>query len=338
MRAVVLVGGFGTRLRPLTLNSPKQMLPVVGVTMFERVIAALGRHGVDEAIISLGYRPDRFIEAWPSGVCAGVRLHYAAEPEPLDTAGAIRFAAESAGVDETFIVVNGDVLTDLDYAWLVERHHEFGAEATLHLVPVDEPSRFGVVPTDESGRVLEFVEKPAAGTEPTNYINAGTYVMEPSVLARIEPGRKVSVEREVFPAMAAAGTLFAVGTDDYWLDAGTPEALVTANLDLVDGHRSVIETAVSPTAKLEDGCVVEHSVVGSRVCISSGARIVDSVVMDDVTIGADAVIERSIVASGATIGAGAIVTNQSVVGFDATVGDGVRLDAATEPPASSWLT
>ena len=241
-----------------------------------------------------------------------------------------------AGVDETFIVVNGDVLTDLDYSWLVRKHRGFGAEATLHLVPVDDPSRFGVVPTDETGRVLEFVEKPERGTEPTNFINAGTYVMEPSVLDRIAPDRKVSVEREVFPALAAAGTLYAVGTDDYWLDAGTPAALLAANLDLIDGHRSTIETAINATAKLEDGCVVTHSVIGERVAISSDARILDSVLMNDVSVGPGAIVEGSIVAAGASIGAGAVVVNHSVVGFGGVVADGARLDAETEPPPSAW--
>lgn len=338
MRAIVLVGGFGKRLRPLTLETPKQMLPVVGVTMFERVIAALGRHGVDQAVISLGYRPDRFVEAWPSGECAGVRLHYAAEPEPLDTAGAIRFAARSAEVDDTFIVVNGDVITELDYAWLVERHREYGAEATLHLVGVEDPSRFGVVSTDATGRVLAFVEKPAPGTEPSNLINAGSYVMEPSVLDRIAPDVKVSVEREIFPQLAGESTLYAAVTDDYWLDAGTPVAFLAANLDLIDGHRRVHEVAISPDAKIEDGVVVEHSVIGAGSSIATGARLIDSVVMDDVTIGAGAVIERSIVASGASIGAGASMRDGSVVGFGAVLAAGAHLDGESEPAPSSWLT
>src|SRR5256885_799585 len=151
LRAVVLVGGEGTRLRPLTWTTPKQMLPVAEVPMIERVLAHLADHGVDEAVLSLGYRPDAFITAFPDGRCAGVKLTYAVEPEPLDTAGAIRFAAHHAGIAERFLAVNGDVLTDVDIGALVAFHHARGAEATIHLTRVDDPSRFGVVPTADDG-------------------------------------------------------------------------------------------------------------------------------------------------------------------------------------------
>src|SRR5690349_21331540 len=187
--------------------------------MLEWVVAGLAAHGVDEAVLSVGYRPDAFREAYPDGCCAGVTLRYAVEPEPLDTGGAIRFAAIEAGVDERFLVVNGDVLTDLDVSSLIAFHAEQGAEATLALHKVDDPSRYGVVPTDSEGRVVAFVEKPPPGEAPTDLINAGTYVMEPSVIDRIPGGRRVSIERETFPAMVADGRLFA--RDDggvYWLD------------------------------------------------------------------------------------------------------------------------
>ncbi len=153
MLAVVLVGGEGTRLRPLTLTTPKQMLPVVGVPMLERVIGHLAAHGVDRAVLSLGYLPDAFLETYPDGRAAGIELTYAVEPEPLDTAGAVRFAASRAGIAETFVVVNGDVLTDLDLTGLVSFHRDRGAEGTIALHPVADPSAFGVVPTDDDGRV-----------------------------------------------------------------------------------------------------------------------------------------------------------------------------------------
>ena len=188
MRAVVLVGGFGTRLRPLTEVTPKPLLPVGHRPILEHVVTTLRAGGIDDVVLSLGFRPDAFTDAYPDGTCAGVPLHYAVEPEPLDTAGAIAFAAREAGIDETFVVVNGDVLTDLDVSRLVQVHREHGAEGTIHLTPVDDPSAFGVVEPDEDGRVLRFVEKPPPGTAPTNLINAGTYVLEPSVLARIPVG------------------------------------------------------------------------------------------------------------------------------------------------------
>lgn len=335
MRAIILVGGFGTRLRPLTLDTPKQMLPVVGITMFERVIARLGACGVDQAIVSLGFRPDRFTEAFPDSHCAGVELHYAIEPEPLDTAGAIAFAAADAGVDETFLVVNGDVLTDLDYAWLVQRHRDLGAEATLHLIAVEDPSRFGVVLTDDTDRVLEFIEKPPAGTAASNLINAGTYVMEPSVLARIPAGRKVSVERETFPQIVADGSLFAVASDVYWLDAGTPAAYLQANLDLIDGVRSS-EDAIFPSADIDATARIEHSVIGSGSSVGSGAVVTDSVIMAGARIGNGAVIRGSIVAGGAVVGEGCSIVDGAVIGSGMSVEAGSELVGGSIPDPSTW--
>ena len=189
MHAVVLVGGFGTRLRPLTNTVPKSMLPIAHVPLIVRHIGQLERGGVDHVTLALGFLPEPFVDAFPDGRCGGVTLDYAIEPEPLDTAGAIRFAADHAGIDETFVVTNGDVLTDLSIADLVATHRAADAEATIHLIGVDDPSAFGVVEREPSGRIVRFVEKPAPGTEPSNLINAGTYVLEPSVLARIPLGR-----------------------------------------------------------------------------------------------------------------------------------------------------
>ena len=325
MRAVVLVGGFGTRLRPLTNDLAKQMLPVVRVPMIERVVAALGSYGVTEAVLSLGYRPDAFIDAYPDGVCAGVVLHYAVEPDPLDTAGAVRFAALSAGIDDTFIVVNGDVLTDLNVAELWEFHKSHGAEGTIALTPVEDPSRYGVVPIDDNGRVIEFVEKPAPGTAPTNWINAGTYVLEPSVLDRIASDRKVSIERETFPAMVADESLFALHSDAYWIDAGTPDTYLRAQLDLIDGIRAN-EIAVLPSDEIDSSALVENSVLGADVVIGNGTIVRNSILMDGVTIGPGVRIHDSIIASGARVGPDSHISGLTVVG------------AGVEVPAQSELT
>ena len=313
MRAVVLVGGFGTRLRPLTTNLPKQMLPIVGIPMIERVVAGLGSHGVTEAVLSLGYRPDAFIDAYPDGVCAGVVLHYAVEPEPLDTAGAVRFAARSAEIDDTFIVVNGDVLTDLDVTALWNFHKGHGAEGTIALTPVDDPSRFGVVPIDDDGRVIAFVEKPSPGTAPTNWINAGTYVLEPSALDRIATDRRVSIERETFPTMVDEGGLFALHSDSYWIDAGTPETYLRAQLDLIDGSRSS-ESGLSSSAEIDPSARIENSILGADVVIGNGAVIRNSVLMDNVTIGPGTRIVDSIVADRAWVGPDSIIRDLSVIG------------------------
>lgn len=357
MQAVVLVGGEGTRLRPLTYTTPKQLLPVVEVPMLERVLAHLGRHGVDRAVLSLGYRPDAFLAAYPDGKAAGVALEYAVEPTPLDTAGAIRFAARHAGIGECFVVVNGDVLTDLDVGSLVRFHRRSGAAATIALTPVEDPSRYGVVDTDPSGRVLAFVEKPAPGEAPSNLVNAGTYVLEPGVLERIAADRPVSVEREVFPVLAAESSLFAQSSDAYWLDTGTPAAYLQAHTDLLRGVRGgppapgarLVSPGVwvlgAPTVRgevrdgslvgtgalVEDGAVVTGSVVGASAVVAAGATIEGSVVLPGARIGRGARVVRSIVGHGANVGDGSEIRDLTVVGDGAAVPAGARLRSARVP-------
>jgi mannose-1-phosphate guanylyltransferase len=333
MKAVILVGGFGTRLRPLTLDTPKQMLPIVDRPMIEWVVGHLGAHGVDEAVLALGYRPEPFLERYADGVCAGVRLHYAVEDEPLDTAGAVGFAARDAGIDERFLVVNGDVLTDLDIGALVAFHEASGAEGTIHLWEAEDPSRYGVVPIDPAGRVIEFVEKPSRESAPSHWINAGTYVLEPSVLDRIDPGRRVSIEREVFPAMATQGRLFAQQSDAYWIDTGTPETYVQSQLDLVSGRRGITidpiaaSAVVAPDAIVSDGVILDHATVGARAVVDT------AVVMSGAHVGDGAVVARSIIGPGAVIEAGARVEGWSVVGPGATVPARSALDGARVPVA-----
>ena len=315
MKAVILVGGFGTRLRPLTLTTPKNLLPVGHVPMVERVIGHLGGHGVTEAVLSLGYKPDTFLAAYPDGTCAGVQLSYAVEDEPLDTAGAIRFAAGEASIDERFVVVNGDVLTDLDVTRLVRFHDASGAEATIALHTVEDPSRYGVVVTDVAGQVEAFIEKPPADEAPSTAINAGTYVMEPSVLGRIAVGRRVSVERETFPALVADHSLYALDGNAYWLDAGTPETYLQANLDLLPADGS----SIHPDAVVADSAHVERSVVGAGASIADDATLTEAIVLDGATVEAGARVHRSIVGPGATVCAGAELLDLTVVGAEVEV-------------------
>lgn len=348
MRAVVLVGGEGTRLRPLTERRPKQLLPVVEVPMLERVVAGLAAGGVDEVILSLGYRPADFIAVYGDGQIAGVPCTCVVEPELLDTAGAIAYAASTAGVDDTFVAVNGDVLSDIDVGALADVHRRRGAEATVALVAVDDPSRFGVVVTDPDGWVQAFVEKPAPGTAPSNHINAGAYVLEPSVLDRVPRGVRVSVERQTFPELAAAGTLSAVVFDCYWLDTGTPEAYLQAHADLLGGRRgvpphpgataagsglwvlgdaSVEGTAtggslVGSGARVAAGAVVEASSVGAGATVAEGAVVCGAVLLAGAEVGPGARVEHSIIGPGARVGAGAVVEAASVVGDGGSVADG----------------
>jgi mannose-1-phosphate guanylyltransferase len=302
------------------------MLPVVDRPMIEWVLASLAKHGVDQAVLALGYRPDAFQAAYPDGVCAGVELHYAVEPEPLDTAGAIRFAARDADVRERFLVCNGDVLTDLDVSALVAYHDAHGAAATIALHRVDDPSRYGVVPTDADGRVDAFVEKPPPGEAPTDRINAGTYVLEPEVIDRIADGRKVSIERETFPALVAERSLFAL--DDggvYWLDTGTPDAYLAAQLDVLDGRRGVLVEGVAATATIDPEATIDRSVVRPGATVAAGALVRDAAVLDGAHIGAGARIENAIVGPGATVSDGATVDGLSVLGEGVVVAAGTHV-------------
>jgi mannose-1-phosphate guanylyltransferase len=333
MRAVVLVGGFGTRLRPLTLTTPKPMLPVGHVPIIERLVDNLAKGGVTEVTLALGFKPEPFVEAFPTGACNGVALRYAVEPEPLDTAGAIRFAADFSGIDDTFVVANGDVLTDLDIASLVDFHRRHTAEATIHLIGVDDPSAFGVVATDSDGRVERFVEKPAPGTAPSNQINGGTYVLEPSVLQRIPAGRKVSIERVTFPEVVAGGRLFAMATDDYWLDAGNPALYLQANLDLIDGTRQPHNcVGVHSAARVDSTATITHSVVAEGVTVDAGSSITDSVLLPGAVVGAHAVVANSLVMG--KVGERASVT-RTVLGLHGQVAPGESVSDELRPAVDS---
>ena len=357
----MLVGGEGTRLRPLTWTTPKQMLPVVEVPMIERVLAHLGQHGIDSVVLSMGYRPDAFLAAYPDGRCAGLEVTYAVEPTPLDTAGGIRFAARHAGVDETFLVVNGDVLADIDLTELIAFHRERGAEATISLTPVEDPSAFGVVPTDAHGRVEAFIEKPPRDEAPTNMINAGFYVLEPSVLDRIAAEGKVNIERETFPAIVRDRRLFALESDAYWHDTGTPDRYLQAHTDLLSGRRPgppapdavevgedlwslgapKIDGEVRGPSLVGDGAVVEadaavaRSVLGAGSRVASGADVARSVLLPGAVIDDGAVVEDSIVGPGVVVAAGAVVRALSVLGKGAVVAAGEELDAVRRPDGPS---
>jgi NDP-sugar pyrophosphorylase family protein len=364
VRAVVLVGGEGTRLRPLTSTVPKPLLPIAGQPFLERQLSWLARHGVTEAVLSLGYLPDAFRAHFSDDEFDGVHLRYAVEPYALGTAGGIRFAADSTGIDDRFVVCNGDVLTTLDLDALVRFHDERDADATIHLTRVEDPSAFGVVPTRDDGSVIAFVEKPPLGTAPSDWINAGTYVLEPSVLQRIPPDLTVSIERETFPKMLddRAG-LFALGTDDYWLDIGTPDKYLQAHTDTITGRIGlppVVGTAertpgvwaapdadvaadatVGAPALLGRHTVIEHGACVENACIGDGgvvgveAVVRDAVVLDGARVGAHARVERSIIGTDASVGDGASVLDCSIVGPEANVDSGTSITAARVEAANA---
>lgn len=329
MFAVVLVGGFGTRLRPLTDDIPKPMLPVVHRPMIVGLVDRLADAGVTDVVLALGFRPEPFAGAFGEGRHGDVRVHYAVEPEPLDTGGAIAFAARWAGVDDTFVVANGDIITDLDISFLIDEHHRLGAHATIHLTPVDDPSAFGVVEMGDEGVVQRFVEKPLPGETESNLINAGTYVMEPSVLDLIGHGDRVSIERDTFPRLVDAGRLAGVSTADYWIDTGRPDQFLQANLDLIQGVRGVAPGGVSPTAHVSNDAIVIDSVISDGVVVSAGTTVVDSVLLPGARVDAGADLRGSIVAGHV---AAAAVVDGCVVGADYSVPTGAVVVGQRLPP------
>jgi mannose-1-phosphate guanylyltransferase len=332
MLAVVLVGGFGTRLRPLTNEVPKPMLPIGHRPMIVHLVERLASAGITDVVLALGFRPEPFATAFPGDRHGDVRVHYAVEPEPLDTGGAIAFAARHVGVDGTFVVANGDIVTDLDVAALVAAHRSLGTDATLHLTPVGDPSAFGVVEVDQRGVVARFVEKPAPGESGSDLVNAGTYVFEPSVLDLVAPGDRVSVERVVFPALVAERRLGAYATDDYWIDAGRPEQYLAANLDLIDGTRPSEVAAIAAGASVAADATVVGAMVGDGAVIEPRATIAASLVLPGAVVRSGARVSRSIVAG--EIGRDAVVAG-SVIGAGHRVPDGAALSDCRlpEPPA-----
>jgi len=329
--AVVLVGGMGTRLRPLTLTTPKPMLPVAGAPLLEHLLARLRAAGVERVVLATSYRPEVFTEHFGTGTSIGLDLDYVTEVEPLGTAGAIRNVADRlrGGPDEPVLVVNGDVLSGHDLAAQLALHRDREADVTLHLTEVADARAYGCVPTDEAGRVTAFLEKMA---EPvTNQVNAGCYVFRRSVIDAIPAGRVVSVERETFPGLLAAGRLVAGYVEvAYWLDLGTPAALVRGSADLVlgavaspalpggAGQALVLRGAVTEGATLSGG-----TVVGPGATVSPGARVSGSLLMAGARVGPDAVVTDSVVARDSRVGAGCVLV-------DAVVGDRARVGAGNE--------
>jgi mannose-1-phosphate guanylyltransferase len=278
---VVLVGGFGTRLRPLTNQTPKAMLPVANRPFLEHQLEHLASHGVDRVILACGYRPDALRAHF------GDRVQYVVEDEPLGTAGAIAHATR--GIGETFLACNGDVLTDLDLGALVALHRDRGARLTLALHPVDDPSRYGVVETGGDDAVIRFVEKPPPGTTAANTINAGTYVIEPEVLAGVPPGRAVSIEQEIFPTLIGRG-LYGQVSGGRWIDIGTPESYLAANVQLAPP-----EGLVDPSARVEPGARIAASVVGPRAHVGAGATVSGSVLLPGAVVPDGGIVENRVI-------------------------------------------
>lgn len=300
---ILLVGGFGTRLKPLTDESPKPMLPVAGLPVTEHQILAAKRAGIHTLVLATSYLAEVFTPYFGDGSQWGIKILYAVEKEPLGTGGAIRNAAELLGRDEPIVIFNGDVLSRHSISNQIAFHENHAADATLHLIEVEDARAFGCVPTDSQGRVTAFLEK--MDKPITNSINAGCYVFSPNVLDEIPLGTVVSVERETFPALVEAGRpVFGYKEQSYWLDVGTPAALFKGSRDLVDGDfQAMANTAIAPDAVITGG-----TSIGARCVIGAAAIIDDCIIGDDVIIESGVKLNHSFIAEGTTIAAGTIKT------------------------------
>jgi mannose-1-phosphate guanylyltransferase len=350
--AILLVGGKGTRLRPLTVHTPKPMVPAAGVPFLTHQLARARAAGVEHIVLATSYLAEVFEPYFGDGSSLGLHLEYVTEREPLGTGGAIRNVASHlrSGPDDPVLIFNGDILTGLDIRALVGTHRSAGADVSLHLTRVEDPRAFGLVPTDDDGRVTAFLEKPQTPEEiVTDQINAGAYVFNRSVIDTIPAGRPVSVERETFPGLLAAGAhLQGMVDSTYWLDLGTPQAFVRGSADLVlgrapspavpgrRGDRLVLDGAeVAADAKLTGG-----TAVGAGARIGEGARIDGSAVLEGAVVEAGAQIQDSLIGARARIGArtvlaGAVIGDGAVVGADNELRDGIRVWCDARIPAGA---
>lgn len=360
MQAVILVGGEGTRLRPLTSTVPKPVVPLVDRPFIAYMLEWLNRHGVDDVVMSCGFLATAVRNVLGDGSAYGVRLRFVEEPEPRGTAGALKYAEDM--LDERFLMLNGDVLTDIDLTAQIAQHEETGATGTLALVPVEDPSNYGLVHLHEDKSVREFVEKPSADQIDTRLISAGAYVLERSVLDLIAADQNVSIEREVWPQLVGHG-LYGFAAEAYWLDIGTPERYLQATFDILEGNvatevttllgdtylavgkRVEAEGRIVPPALVDRGCTIARGAhVGSLVVLGEGVRVGEgstierSVVLNGAQIGRSCVLRDCIVAAGVRIGDGSTVSGGAVLGEGVTVGArnvltrGVRVFPQTNLP------
>lgn len=319
VKALLIAGGFGTRLRPLTYTRPKHLLPIANRPHLYHVYDLLQRHEVGEVVLLTSYLAETFQPAQLEAGTRGMTAIVTHEEEPLGTAGALKNAQDIVG-DETFLAFNGDVLTNMDLGSILSFHRDREAEATIVLTPVPDPSAFGVVPTDQDGRVLGFIEKPPPGEAPTNQINAGVYVLEPSVLDRIPADVEYSAERGLFPGLVSEGApIFAISTDAYWADIGTPDNYLQVNLDALEG-RFPTDAVAAPGP--------EAVVTAADSAIAEDARVSSACLGPGSIVNPGAVVERSVLLPGAVIGSGSVVRD-SILGENTKVAPGALIEGET---------
>ncbi len=355
MKAVILVGGKATRLLPLTCNIPKALMPVLNTPFLEYVIRHLSRHQIKDIILTQGHLAQPIEGYLGDGSQFGVKIIYVVEDTPLGTAGAVKNAERH--LDEPFLVLNGDIITDLDITAMIDFHRERKAKATIALTPVDDPTSYGLIETNPEGRVTRFLEKPSWSEVTTNMINAGTYVLEPEVLTQIKPETEVSIERKTFPQLLARGEpIYAYPSSAYWLDMGTPEKYLQLHRDLLSGKSiqygltSGEEVLIGEQSDIHPSAQIEGpAVIGSNCSIGRGVKLIGPVVIGSgCTILEDSVIEDSIIWRNARLGprvrlknvivADNCCLNAGSICQDSVLGDNVTMvsDCKLEPGSRIW--
>ena len=343
MKAVILAGGEATRLRPLTCNTAKVMVPVLNRPFLEHFIAYLKKHNVTEVILALGQQIEQIQGYFGNGSDFGVKITYSIEDSPMGTAGAVKKAERF--LDSSFIVFNGDVFTEIDLTAMMNLHRQKKASASIALTPVDNPTIYGVVETDDEGRVKRFVEKPSWDEVTTNMINAGIYIMEPSILAYITPNVFSMFERDVFPPLLKEGqTIYSYPSEAYWIDIGTPEKYLKLHHDLLhrypadEGIKFEGESFVHPSAQIESpviigtGCFIDKdciirgpAVLGPKCRIGEGAVIEGAVLWQNCKVSNGAKLRNCIVASNCRIEEESEVLDNCVLGDNTRIGEGNKL-------------
>jgi len=364
VKAVILVGGEGTRLRPLTYSTPKTMVPILNRPFLEHMLKYMKSHRIDDVVLALCYLPDHIKDYFGDGSGHGVKLTYVVEDSPLGTAGAVKNVAQH--LDETFFIFNGDVFTDMNLTAMLETHRKKSAKATIALTSVDDPTMYGVVETDSNGRVKRFIEKPKREAVTTNTINAGTYILEPDLLDYIPANQSYMFERGLFPLLLERGDPFySFNSHGYWIDIGTPEKYMQVNNDLLAGDittefpgsaysRNVWTEAgcnIHPKAKLDGpvvigrNCVIEAQahikgpvVIGPNCSIGAGSLVEKSIVWHNVKIGKGAKLQQCIIADAVSIGEGCDIAEGCIIGNKVFMGRNTKLAPDTKIMPGETLT
>jgi mannose-1-phosphate guanylyltransferase len=358
MQALILVGGEGTRLRPLTATVPKPVITLVDRPFMAYMLEWLRSHGIDEIVFSLGFKADRVRAVLGDGSAFGVSLTYVEEPAPMGTGGAVKYAEDH--LDERFVMLNGDVLTDIDLSAQIAQHERTGARGTIALVPVDDPSAYGLVRLGGEDRIEAFLEKPEPHEIDTDLINAGVYVLEREVFSALEAGAPASIERDLFPRLVGEG-LYGYRAAGYWLDIGTPDRYLQGTYDILSravrteagaaldasgvgvGDRVSCAGTIEGPAVVGDGAQIgagarvgPRTVIGPGVVVGARTAVCDAVILEGCRLGEDAEVRGSIVAPGVRIGQGSRIEPGAVIGQDAIIGRGnVIINGARVQPGES---